>query len=183
VLFSDMRYEPAGRADPATLLQPRIEAEVAFVLSRDVDEAVTADSVAGHVELAFAALEIVDSRIAGWDISLADTIADNASSGGYVVAASGVDLGGVDLASVRMSMTENGSVVSAGAGSDCMGSPLEALAWLANTSRELGSPLRAGEVVLSGALGPMVPVRPGAVYAATISDVGHVEITFTGGTP
>jgi 2-keto-4-pentenoate hydratase len=183
VLFSDMRYEPAGRADPATLLQPRIEAEVAFVLSRDVDEAVTADSVAGHVELAFAALEIVDSRIAGWDISLADTIADNASSGGYVVAASGVDLGGVDLAAVRMSMTENGSVVSAGAGSDCMGSPLEALAWLANTSRELGSPLRAGEVVLSGALGPMVPVRPGAVYAATISDVGHVEITFTGGTP
>lgn len=178
VLFSDMRHEPAGRAGTTAYLQPRIEAEVAFVLSRDVDHVVTAQTVGSHVAEAVAALEVVDSRVAGWDITLADTIADNASSGGFVIAERGVPLAGVDLAGVVMSMTQDGEVVSTGTGADCMGSPLASLAWLANTTRELGDPLRAGEVVLSGALGPMVPVQPGATYRAEIAGIGQVGITF-----
>jgi 2-keto-4-pentenoate hydratase len=181
VLFSDMNCPVAEPVDVSRLLQPKVEAEIAFVLSANVDVEVDAVTVRTYVECGVAALEIVDSRVAAWDITLGDTIADNASSGLYVlgdrVAASELP----DLTTISMSMAANDTVVSQGRGSDCLGSPWAALAWLANTSRELGSPLRAGEVVLSGALGPMVPVAPGVTYTATISGIGCVSISFTSG--
>ena len=149
------------------LLQPRIEAEVAFVLSADLDEGrLDVDAVRAAVAHAVAALEIVDSRIAGWDISFGDTVADNASSGLFVLGATTHSLGDVEPVEVQMVMTENGEEVSTGNGAACLGDPLEALAWLARTARGYGNPLRAGQVVLSGALGPMVPVKPrGHVHA------------------
>lgn len=183
VLFEDMDCSSGSPIQVTRLLQPKVEAEIAFVLSRDIDAAVTAQSVRRYVECAAAALEIVDSRIAGWDITLGDTIADNASSGLYALGDTVPADSLPNLTAVTMSMTENGEVVSNGVGAACLGSPWEALAWLANTSREVGSPLEAGELVLSGALGPMVPVAAGNTYRATISGIGLVESTFTVGAP
>lgn len=179
VLLDDFDCSGQSAVDSSRLLQPRIEAEVAFRLSSDIDKAITTAEAPAFVDEVFASFEIVDSRIAGWDISLVDTVADNASSGLYVLGA-GVALDSApDLAAVTMTMTANGENVSNGVGSDCLGSPWEALVWLANTLTSFGSPLRAGEVILSGALGPMVPVTRGTTYTATISGIGDVSATFT----
>lgn len=179
VLLDDFDVTGGGPVDSARLLQPRIEAEVAFVLSCDIDESITAAHAPSFVDRVFASFEIVDSRIAGWDISLADTVADNASAGLYVLGESISRAEAPDLAEVAMTMTADGEEVSSGKGSDCLGSPWEALVWLANTSLSYGSPLRAGEVILSGALGPMVAVTPGSTYSASISGIGSVSATFT----
>ncbi|GGG27206.1 putative hydratase/decarboxylase [Rhodococcoides trifolii] len=179
VLLDDFDVTAAADVDIAQLLQPRIEAEVAFVLSGDIDDTISAEQAPSFVDRVFASFEIVDSRIAGWDISLADTVADNASSGLFVLGESIACTDSPDLAEITMTMTADGEEVSSGTGSDCLGSPWEALVWLANTSLSYGSPLRAGEVILSGALGPMVAVTAGSTYAATISGIGDVSATFT----
>ena len=179
VLLDDFDVSGDNAVDSTRLLQPRIEAEIAFVLSSDITEPITAEQAPSCVDQVYASFEIVDSRIAGWDISLADTVADNASSGLYVLGESIRRADAPDLAEVTMVMTADGEQVSAGKGSDCLGSPWEALVWLANTSLSYGSPLRTGEVVLSGALGPMVPVKAGSTYTATIAGVGDVTTTFT----
>lgn len=189
VLFADTAWPEAdagGAVDVTRFLQPRIEAEVAFVLGTDLDDAdATSASVRDAVDQVVAALEIVDSRVAGWDVSLADTVADNASGGGYVLGARRVPLDEVEPAAVGMTMTVDGQVVSTGSGADCLGDPLAALAWLARTAAVLGDPLRAGDLVLSGALGPMSPVAPGARVRAEITGLGTVRTVFSspGGTP
>lgn len=179
VLLDDFDVSGDGAVNSARLLQPRIEAEVAFVLSANIDESITAAQAASFVDQVFASFEIVDSRIAGWDISLADTVADNASSGLYVLGDSVSCVDAPDLADITMTMTADGEQVSSGRGSDCLGSPWQALAWLANTTLSYGSPLCAGEVILSGALGPMVAATPGSTYTASISGIGDVTATFT----
>jgi 2-keto-4-pentenoate hydratase/ferredoxin len=180
VLFADMAVADRGTVDIGRLLQPRIEAEVAMVLGADLGGPdLTDDRIRAAVAEVVTALEIVDSRIAGWDISLVDTVADNASSGLFVLGGQRRSLGGLDLRAVRMTLREDGHEVSTGTGADCLGDPLAALAWLAVAARDLGQPLRAGDVVLSGALGPMVPVRPGATYTAEVSGLGPVEVTFS----
>jgi 2-keto-4-pentenoate hydratase len=179
VLLDDMDCTSDDRIDIGRLLQPRIEAEIAFVLRSDIAEPITAESAVEYVERLHAAFEIVDSRVSGWDITLADTVADNASSGLYVLGdAIPVDQA-PDLAAVTMTMGDDIEQVSTGKGADCLGSPWEALAWLANTSLSYGSALRAGEVILSGALGPMVSVAPGSTYTATISGIGTVVAAFS----
>ncbi|MBY6540384.1 fumarylacetoacetate hydrolase family protein [Rhodococcus sp. BP-349] len=179
VLFDDFDVSADEHIDSTRLLQPRIEAEIAFILSSPIDREITVDDAPGYVETVAAAFEIVDSRIAGWDITLADTVADNASSGLYVLGDTVTRTAAPELADVGMTMTADGDQVSSGRGSDCLGSPWNALVWLANTSLAYGSPLQAGEVILSGALGPMVPVTPGSTYEASISGVGTVTATFT----
>jgi 2-keto-4-pentenoate hydratase len=182
VLFEDMAVADGGTVEVGRLLQPRIEAEVAMVLGADLDgEDLSPSRVRAAVDRVVASLEIVDSRIAGWDISLVDTVADNASSGLFVLGAEAVPLHDLDLREVRMSMLEDGREVSTGIGADCLGDPLAALTWLATAARDLGAPLRAGDVVLSGALGPMVPVRPGATYSAEVTGLGPVTVTFIDG--
>lgn len=162
-----------------TLLQPRIEAEVAFVLAEDLDGAdLGMDVVRSAVADCLPALEIVDSRIANWDISFADTVADNGSSAMFVLGATRASLDTVEPREVDMTLRLGGEVVSTGNGSACLGDPLEALRWLALTLRDMGQPLRTGEVVLSGALGPMVPVVPGGQYVAEITGLGTVRATF-----
>lgn len=177
-LLDDMLVASDQSIPPGRLLQPRIEAEVAFVLSADLTSDDPAE-VTAAVATAHPALEIVDSRITGWDITLADTVADNASSGLFVLGV-GVPLADVDTAAVTMELRRDGEVVSTGDGAACLGGPLLALAWLARTATGLGNPLRAGEVVLSGALGPMVPVTPGETYTARISGLGEVRVGFGG---
>jgi 2-keto-4-pentenoate hydratase len=178
-LLSDMAVPPGGRVPFGRLLQPKVEAEVALVLDAGLPNAdCTTDDVAAATGYAVPALEIVDSRIADWDITFVDTVADNASSGLYVLGEQRVPLDEVDLAAVSMSMSRNGDVVSEGDGAACLGSPLNAALWLARTLAELGDPLRAGDVVLTGALGPMVAAAPGDVFAASVSRLGDVRVRF-----
>lgn len=183
VLFADMACAQDEPVDIARLLQPRIEAEIAFVLGADLDpddldQAVARAAVAEVVP----ALEIVDSRITGWDITFVDTVADNASSGLYVLGAERSPLGERDLREVEMTLVDGtGATVSSGTGAACLGDPVAALVWLARTAHELGDPLRAGDVVLSGALGPMAPVTPGSAFTATLTGLGTVRASFTTG--
>jgi 2-keto-4-pentenoate hydratase len=176
VLYADMEIANGGTVPSGVLLQPKIEAEVAFILGRDLDGE---GDLRDAVEFVVPALEIVDSRIADWDISFGDTVADNASSGLFVLGEARVPLGEVEPIDVQMSMRLDGSPVSEGSGEACLGDPLLALAWLARTARALGEPLRAGQIVLSGALGPMAAVTSGAQVEAELSGLGRVAVTFS----
>ncbi|WP_328324798.1 fumarylacetoacetate hydrolase family protein [Kribbella sp. NBC_00382] len=181
VLLDDMSRSPHEPIESRDLLQPKIEAELAFVLAADLTTGpVTEADVEAATDYVVAALEIVDSRITDWDITIVDTVADNASSGLFVLGDTHVALTGLDPRSVEMDMTDGEGIVSSGSGADCLGDPRAAVAWLANTALRNGTPLRAGDVVLSGALGPMVPVTAGATYTATITGVGTVTAAFTG---
>lgn len=183
VLFDDMACPQDSPVDIGRLLQPRIEAEIAFVLGADLDTAdIDAATARAAVAQVVPALEIVDSRIAGWDITIVDTVADNASSGLYVLGDDRHELGDTDLRQVGMTLTgADGALLSSGDGTACLGDPINALVWLARTAREYGAPLRAGEVVLSGALGPMTPVAPGDGFTATLTGLGEVRARFTTG--
>jgi 2-keto-4-pentenoate hydratase len=178
-LFADMAVPEGGEVPAGRLLQPRVEAEVALVLGHDLPHRqCTVVDVLRATDFALPALEIVDSRVKDWDISIVDTVADNASSGLFVLGGSPTPLTGLNLRSVRMTMTRGGEVVSEGTGADCLGSPLNAAAWLASVLAGMGDPLRAGDVVLTGALGPVAPVAPGDVFEARISNLGSVRVGF-----
>jgi 2-keto-4-pentenoate hydratase len=182
VLFADMALASGEPASLDRFLQPRVEAEIAFVLGKDLTEpGATVADVLRATEFVLAAIEIVDSRIAGWDISITDTVADNASSGGLVLGTMPVPLAGLDLAQAGMVIEHGGEPVSVGAGEACMGSPVTAVAWLAREVARRGAPLRAGEIVLSGALGPMVAVTAPGRYRARLDGLGTVEAVFTAG--
>jgi 2-keto-4-pentenoate hydratase len=179
VLFDDMACPQDRPIGSTRLLQPRIEAEIAFVLGIDLDREDDARAARPAVAEVAPALEIVDSRIAGWDITIVDTVADNASGGLFVLGEDRVPLDDLDLRAVEMSMVDRtGAVVSSGSGAACLGDPLAALVWLARTAAEFADPLHAGEVVLSGALGPMVPVSPGDEFIASLSELGTVRAQF-----
>lgn len=180
-------WASTAHADGATipmsgLIQPKVEAEVALVIGRDIDapDATAADLIRA-TEFALAALEIVDSRIVDWKIALFDTIADNASAAAFVLGADPVRLCDLKLREARMSMTRNGAEASTGIGSACLGHPLNAAAWLARTLARIGDPLRAGDIVLTGALGPMVTAQPGDSFEARIEGLGAVSIRFDAG--
>lgn len=179
VLFADMAVEHDDHVPAGALLQPRVEAEIAFVLGADLDDGeLDAERVRAAVDHQRAALEIVDSRIAGWDITFGDTVADNGSAGLYVLGPAVRSLDEAEPVRTTMTLARGDEVVSTGEGSACLGDPLAALAWLARTAQEMGDPLRAGEVVLSGALGPMIPARPGDRFRAELSGLGEVAVSF-----
>ena len=180
VLFDDMAVGDGVEVPIDRLLQPRVEAEIAFVLGADLpDERVTTVDLIRALDHVLPAIEIVDSRIADWDISIVDTVADNASSGLFVLGTAPRRLADVDLRLCGMVLEHAGEPVSVGAGAACLGNPLHALQWLAATMARAGDPLKTGDVVLSGALGPMVPVTPGAAYEARISGLGSVRTCFS----
>lgn len=180
MLYADMAADEGGDIDMGRLLQPRAEAEIAFVLGRDLPNPdTTVAEVLRAIEFAVPAIEVVDSRIADWRIGIIDTIADNASSGLFVLGSSPVALGSFDPINCGMVMELRGEPVATGAGRACLGSPVSAAAWLARTMASVGRPLSAGDVVLSGALGPMVPIQPGDVFEARISGLGSVTAAFS----
>lgn len=176
ILFDDMEFLNGQEVPMARLLQPKVEAEVAFVVGRDiVGAAPTYSEFLGCLSHALPAIEIVDSAIADWKISLVDTVADNASSGLYVLGDQPVQLGALSLGEIGMQMTKNGQPVSIGTGAACLGHPLRAAYWLARTMAGRGQGLRQGQVILSGALGPMVPVAAGDLVQANLGALGEVS--------
>jgi 2-keto-4-pentenoate hydratase len=179
MLFEDMRLRDGEAVPRGKVLQPKAEAEVAFVLGRDLDDPdLTLFDVASAIEYALPAIEIVGSRIRDWNIGLLDTIADNASSGMFVLGDTRRTLDGLDLPACAMAMERRGERVSAGSGAACLGNPLNAALWLAHRMVQVGRPLRAGDIVMSGALGPMVSVAPGDAIEARIQGLGSVQVMF-----
>lgn len=182
VLFDDMRIADGSHLDPARTLQPKAEAEIAFILGADLpDPTTTVEQVAAAVASVHAAIEIVDSRIADWKISFADTVADNGSSAFFVLADTGFPLAGLDLEGAAMEMLINDAIVSTGVGAAALGNPLNAAAWLAQTLAARGEPLKAGDILLAGALGPMVALSPGDQVEARIAGIGACRFSYAKG--
>ena len=179
-LLDDFFYLEHETVPVQRFLAPRIEPEVAFVLGRPLEgPGVAAPEAIAAVDFVLPALEIVDSRIKDWKITLLDTVADNASSGAVVLGSTPTRLDAVDLRLTGGVMTRNGSVVGTGAGGAVLGSPVSSLVWLANTLGLRGVRLEAGHVVLSGAVCAMVPVAPGDTFTATFAGLGSVTARFT----
>jgi len=179
MLFAEMSVDEGADVPSGALISPRVEAEIAFVLGRDLPHPdSTSAEVMRAIEFAVPAIEIVDSRIADWRIGIVDTVADNASAGLYVLGSTPVRLDAFDLLGCGMVIERGGEPVSTGAGRACLGSPVSATAWLARTMAAAGRPLQTGDVVLSGALGPMVSADPGDVFEARISGLGSVTAAF-----
>ncbi|KJK17984.1 hypothetical protein UB46_34450 [Burkholderiaceae bacterium 16] len=179
VLFSDMWIEDGHNDTVVGLLQPKIEAEIAFGFKRDMeDPEANLANLVESIHWVAPALEIVDSRIADWQIGIVETIADNASSGRFVIGRRMPFSSKTEVVCCEMTLYEGSEVVSRGNGAACMGSPLAATLWLVQKMAKVGRPIRAGELVLSGALGPMVKVRKGLGYRAMIDGIGGVSVSF-----
>jgi 2-keto-4-pentenoate hydratase len=179
-LFASMA---SGDSDPislSALIQPKVESEIAFVLENDLlqEKHTYADLIRG-IAFAVTAIEVVDSRIESWNIHFVDTVSDNASSARFVLGSRPVQLHNVDLGACKMTMSKDSEVLSRGVGSSCLGNPLNAAVWLADQMVQLGTPLRAGDVLMSGALGPMVAVVQPGVFTADIEGFGSVRANFS----
>ena len=176
VLFADKCRTDGDDIGDAGLIEPRVEVEVAVVLGADLDKGRhTVVDVVSATAYVLPAFEIVDSRIAGWDITIADMIADNAGAGLYVLGTRPVPLAAVDLRRVEMRLTVNGEEAATGSGAACLGNPLNSVVWLADAMCDLGAPLRAGETIMTGSLCPMRPIAPGDELHAEIEGVGTVS--------
>ena len=178
-LLDGMIYNEGEAIAADTLIQPKAEGEIAFVLKHDLmGPGVSNADVLRATEGVMACFEIVDSRIQDWKIKIQDTVADNASCGVFVLGDALVDPRRVDLNTCGMVLEKNGEVVATGAGAAALGSPVNAVAWLANTLGRLGIPLKAGEIVLSGSLAAMFPVKAGDNLRVTIGGIGGCSVRF-----
>ena len=178
-LLDGMVYNEGETIPMDTLIQPKAEGEIAFLLKKDLQgPGVTAADVIAATEGVMACFEIVDSRITDWKIKIQDTVADNASCGVFVLGDQLVDIANIDLALCGMVLEKNGDIVVTGAGAATMGHPVNAMVWLANTLGKLGIALKAGDIVLSGAMGAMVPVTKGDNLRMTIGGLGGCSVRF-----
>jgi 2-oxopent-4-enoate/cis-2-oxohex-4-enoate hydratase len=178
-MLDGMIHDDGAAINVATLIQPKAEGEIAFVLKRDLmGPGISAADVLSATEGVIACFEIVDSRIRDWKIKIQDTVADNASCGVFVLGDRMVDPRGLDLRTCGMVLEKNGEVVVTGAGAATMNSPVNAVVWLANTLGRLGISLKAGELILSGALGAMVPVKAGDNLRVAIGGIGGCSVRF-----
>jgi 2-keto-4-pentenoate hydratase len=180
LLYDDMEILNGGEVSCIELMQPKVEAEIAFVLKKDLNTtSITASEMMSAIDYAVASIEIVGSRIRDWNIKITDTIADNASASHFVIGHRPVSLENIDLINCKMVLYKNGEIVSEGTGAACLGSPINACIWLAKTMAAHGSPLKAGDLILSGALGPMSSVAPGDQIKTVIEGLGEVSVSFT----
>jgi 2-keto-4-pentenoate hydratase len=179
MLFADMAVGDGEPVALGRLLQPKVEAEIALVIGRDLThERHTYADLINATEYALPAIEIVDSRIENWNIRFVDTVADNASSGLFVLGGQPRRLGDFDITDCAMEMRRGDEIVSRGNGRACLGSPLNAAVWLADVMVRCGRPLQAGDIVLTGALGPMVAVKAGDRFDVDIAGLGKVSALF-----
>ncbi|MBT8327084.1 MAG: fumarylacetoacetate hydrolase family protein [Bacteroidia bacterium] len=176
MLFNTNEVKDGGTLSYAELLQPKAEAEIAFVMGEDLDGDINMSDLIGAIDYALASIEIVGSRVENWDIRITDTIADNASASHFVLGSKKVNIEELDLENCRMTMTKNKETASEGVGKACMDNPLNAALWLAQVMIKNGTPLKKGEILLSGALGPMVPIEQGDEFTAEIEGLGSVSV-------
>ena len=180
ILFDDMEVLNGLSLPISEVMQPKIEGELAFVLGGSLDnDKLTIVDIINSIDYVLPSLEIVGSRIENWNIRIADTVADNASASHYVLGHTPKMLDDIDIVNCKMNMTINGELKSSGSGKDCLGSPLNAVLWLARKMQSVGQPLQAGELILSGSLGPMVVVNAGDHVDAEFEGLGSVSISFT----
>jgi len=178
--LTDRMWAKNNVVDTANMILPRAEAEIAFKLKSDLKgPGVTEADVLAATESVAACFEVVDSRVRDWNIKIQDTIADNASCGTMAIGDNWVDPNKVNLLECKVAVTKNGKPLSEGVGAATLGSPLKAVAWLANTLGERGIPFKAGEIILSGSLVPLEPVAPGDNMHVTIEGMGDCEVSFT----
>jgi 2-keto-4-pentenoate hydratase len=178
-LLDTMVVENGGTIDTKDMLQPKVEGEIAFILKKDLKGPnVTAVDVIQATDYVVPALEIVDSRIQDWKISLRDTVSDNASSGLYVLGGKPTKLEDINLELVGMALYQNGEVANTGVGAAALGNPATCVAWLANRLADYDITLKAGEVILSGALSGMVAANPGDNFVARFAHLGQVSVNF-----
>ena len=178
-LLSDMEYVADTPVPVTAFVQPRAEPEIALVLARPLSgPRVTVSDVVAATAYAVAAIEIIDSRIADWRISHVDTVADNASSGGFVVGQSPVPLDRLDLSLTGCVLRHNGRIAATGAGAAVLGSPLHAAAWLANELIGRGAQVAAGHVILTGSITASIPVAAGDAVTASFDHLGSVTAVF-----
>ncbi|WP_342387464.1 2-keto-4-pentenoate hydratase [Salinicoccus bachuensis] len=179
-LLDDMVFSGGETVDAGRFIAPRVEFEIAFVLEKDINGTdATVESVTEAIGYAVPAAEIIDSRIRDWKIKFEDTVADNGSSAGAVLGLAHVALQDIDLPSVKMTVYRNGEKLDEGFGSAVLGNPLEAVVWLAKALHPYGITLKAGEVVLAGALTKAVDVVPGDRFRASFEGLGEVEVSFS----
>ncbi|TCM69187.1 2-keto-4-pentenoate hydratase [Acinetobacter calcoaceticus] len=179
MLFADMAYGDAEAIPTSQMIQPKVEAEIALVLQHDLDkEKHHYADIINATAYALAAIEVVDSRIENWKISIVDTVADNASSAAFVLGSRPVKLENLDLLNCKMQMTRGTEVVSEGQGRACLGNPLNAAVWLADEMVRRGRPLQAGDLILTGALGPMVVAKAGDRFDVKIEGLGELSAVF-----
>ena len=180
ILFDDMEVLNGLSLPISEVMQPKIEGELAFVLGGSLDDDnLTIIDVINSIDYVLPSLEIVGSRIENWNIRIADTVADNASASHYVLGHTPKMLDDIDIVNCKMNMTINGELKSSGSGKDCLGSPLNAVLWLARKMQAVGQPLQAGELILSGSLGPMAVVKVGDQVEAVFEGLGTVSVSFT----
>ncbi len=181
-LTSAMAFEEGQDVSLADLIQPRAEAEIAFVLKHDLNgPGITATDVLRATDYVVPCFEIVDSRITDWKIRIQDTVADNASCGVYLLGKTRMSPNKLDLNLAGMVLERNGELFSTAAGAAVQGGPVNAVVWLANTLGALGIPFRAGEVILSGSQSTLVPVVAGDTLNCIVGGLGSCAIHFTGG--
>ncbi len=179
-LLDTMAVESGGEIPPNRVLQPKVEGEVAFILKEELrGPSITVEDVMEATESVMTAIEIVDSRISDWKITLPDTIADNASSGLYVLGDNAVPIQGVNLPRLNMELFKNGERVNTGKGSAALGNPAKCVAWLANKLAKYDISLKKGEVILSGALSAAVNAKPGDEFSVRIDQLGEASVRFT----
>ena len=179
-MLSDAMLYREGEAIPAaSLIQPKAEGEIAFVLRHDLQgPGVSVADVLAATAGVMACFEIVDSRIRDWKIRIQDTVADNASCGVFVIGAARVAPRALDLAAVKMDILKNGAHIASGTGAAVQGHPATAVAWLANTLGRFGIPFLAGEIILSGSLAPLLPITPGDRFDMSLTGIGTASISF-----
>ncbi|MEZ5534873.1 MAG: 2-oxopent-4-enoate hydratase [Thiolinea sp.] len=180
-LTSGMVYEEGDVIDLGQLIQPKAEAELAFVLKEDLKgPGITAMDVIRATDYVVPCFEIVDSRITDWKIKIQDTVADNASCGVYVLGNTRGDPKKLDITLAGMVLEKNGELLGTSAGAAVQGSPANAVAWLANTLGELGIPFKAGEVILSGSQSALIPLQDGDELVCTVGGLGSCRVKFSG---
>lgn len=179
VLLNHMNLSAQQEIPAEQFIQPKIEVELAFVIHKKIEQPIqTIEEMQQYISYVIPSFEIVDSRIQDWKIRFVDTVADNASSAAYVLSGERKAIAEVDCATVKMTLTQNGELVSEGSGLECLGHPLNAAMWLANKMLSLGTPIKAGEIILSGALGPMVNVRAGDEFETQIDGFAPLKVKF-----
>ncbi|GAB4444824.1 MAG: fumarylacetoacetate hydrolase family protein [Chloroflexi bacterium OHK40] len=163
----------------APLIHPRLECEVAFVLAHDlVGPGITPELALEAVAGVVPAFEVVDARTEGWNAKMPEMIADNCFQARYVLGGPPVPAAGLDLAAVEVVLSRGGGEVARATGANVLGSPTNALAWMANRMAERGLAMRAGQVVMAGSLTPLVPCAPGDAFEAVFSGLGAVRVAF-----